>query len=55
MIPASGIPVVVSCWKMTAEELAEINRTGRVWLVVWGVTQPPVSLCGEKPILSPSL
>ena len=29
-----GIPVVISCWKVTAEELAEITRTGRVWLWV---------------------
>jgi len=45
-----GQTVVVSCWKVTAEELAEIQRTGRVWLMVWGVTMPPVALCGVKPI-----
>lgn len=44
-----NLPVVVSCWKCTPEELAEINRTGRVWLIVHGVTMPPVSVCGEKP------
>lgn len=44
-----GLPVVVSCWKPTAEELEEINRTGRVWLVVFGTTMPPVTLMGNKP------
>jgi hypothetical protein len=49
---ASGVPVVVSCWKPTQEEIDEITRTGRVWLVVLGHTMPPVSLCGQKPIES---
>lgn len=44
-----GTPVVVSCWKCTAEELAEINRTGRVWLTVFGVTMQPVCLHGVRP------
>ena len=38
-----------SCWKLTKEELDEINRTGRVWLVVYGITMPPVALSGIKP------
>lgn len=46
---ADGMPAVVSCWKLTAEELAEINRTGRVWLMIYGVTMPPSVVCGEKP------
>lgn len=44
------MPVVVSCWKLTKEELEEINRTGRVWLVVVGETQPPVALQVKKPM-----
>ena len=44
-----GQPVVVSCFKMTAEELAEVNKTGRVWLIVYGHTMPPVILDGESP------
>lgn len=46
----NGFPVVISCWKLTEEELAEINRTGRVWLTVVGVSMPPVKLDGVKPI-----
>lgn len=38
------VPVVISCWKLTKEELEEINRTGRVWLWIFGRTMPPVSL-----------
>lgn len=41
-------PVVVSCWKLTPEELAEINRTGRVWVTVWGITMPPIAVDGKK-------
>lgn len=47
-----GQPVVVSCWKPTREELEEINRTGRVWLIVMGHTMPPVMLEGIKPFRS---
>lgn len=45
----NNLPVVISCHKATAEELAEINRTGRVWLVVVGLTMPPVILSGTSP------
>lgn len=41
--------VVISCWKLTHEELEEINRTGRVWLTVLGTTMPPVDVAGKKP------
>ena len=43
-------PVVISCWKLTKEELEEVTRTGRVWLVIWGQTMPPVYISGEKVI-----
>lgn len=46
---ADGQPVVVSCWKCTIEELAEINRTGRIWLTIWGHTMPPVMPTGTRP------
>jgi hypothetical protein len=41
----NGVPVLVSCWKVTKEELEEIQRTGRVWLIVLGHTTFPVRLC----------
>jgi len=42
-------PVVVSCWKLTREELDEVNRTGRVWLTVFGQGMPPATLDGIRP------
>jgi hypothetical protein len=44
-----GLPIVVSCWKVTAEELAEITKTGRIWLIVCGASMPPVQVSGLKP------
>lgn len=48
-VRVDGVPTVVSCWKPTAEELEEIRRTGRVWLIAVGVTMPPVILTGHTP------
>jgi hypothetical protein len=45
----NGAPVVISCWRLTQAELEEINRTGRVWLGIMGVTMPPAWIAGEKP------
>lgn len=45
----NGLPIVVSCWKLTQEELEEFQRTGRIWLIVAGVTMPPVSLTAQFP------
>lgn len=42
-------PVVISCWKPTKEELDEINKTGRIWLWIWGTTMPPAALTGSDP------
>jgi hypothetical protein len=40
---------LVSCWRMSPAELAEIQRTGCVWLSVWGrETQPPVYVAAFK-------
>lgn len=39
-----GKPAVVSYWKPTAEELAELVAGGAVVLWVIGATMPPVSL-----------
>lgn len=48
-LDANGHYVVVSCWKVTKDELELIQKTGRVWLMVWGQTMPPVALMGERP------
>ena len=38
----------ISCWELTAAEVAEVMRTGRVWLHVFG-QHPPVYVGGESP------
>lgn len=45
-----GTPIVVSCWKPTLEELEEIKRTGRVWIMVMGYTMPPILPLGINPL-----
>lgn len=42
-------PIVVSCWKPTVEEMEEIKRTGRVWIMIWGTTMPPICPLGTSP------
>lgn len=42
---------VISCWKPTQEEIDEIQRTGRVWLGVMGITMPPVYITGFSPFV----
>lgn len=43
-----GHPVLISCWKLTRQELDEINKTGRLWLTIYGDTMPPVALDVKK-------
>lgn len=43
------VTTVVSCYKPTKEELEEINKTGRIWLVIMGATMPPAALMGVSP------
>lgn len=47
--PYVDYPVVISCWKITDEEFANICMTRRVWLMVYGYSMPPVILSGIKP------
>lgn len=44
-----GTPVVISCWKLTQEELEEVIRTKRVWLGIHGSTMPPAWVSGLNP------
>lgn len=43
---------VISCWRLTKEELEEINKTGRVWLHIMGTQIPPAVVSGIKPFPS---
>lgn len=42
-------PAIVSCWKLSKEDLEEINLTGQIWLCVTGTQLPPVSVFTENP------
>lgn len=42
-------PVCISCWKITREELEEIQRTARVYLMVMGYTMLPAAVLGKNP------
>lgn len=39
-----GLPVMVSFWRPTAEELALINKGATISLWVYGAVHPPVSV-----------
>lgn len=40
----------ISCWELSEHEIAEVARTGRVWLRVVG-QQPPVCVEGGSPFV----
>ena len=42
----------ISCWQLGDAELAEVSRTGKVWLRVWGI-HPPVFVEGTDPFTDP--
>ena len=46
---ADGFPIIVSCWKLSYEDLQLIQQTGCVYLTVSGTGMPPVSLHVETP------
>lgn len=45
----AGKDITISCWKLTKEEVEELLKTGRLWLIVSGNTMPPVALTGKNP------
>lgn len=46
---SDGTPCVISCWKLTKEELDEFVKTGRIWLLCVGHSMPPVCLTSISP------
>ncbi len=44
-----GLPVTVTCWKFSVEDLERITRTGRMWMVVAGHEMMPVYMTTENP------
>jgi hypothetical protein len=46
---STGQPAIVSCWKLTKDEVTLLLETGRLWLIVLNTQMPPVSLSVESP------
>ncbi len=44
-----GTPCIISCWRLSKEDLEDIQRTGVVWLNIIGHGMPPVSVFTENP------
>lgn len=44
-----GHNVMTSCWKLSKEDLEEIQKTGVIWLSVWGHVMPPVLVSAQTP------
>ncbi len=42
-------PAIISCWKLSKEDLEEIAKTGVIWLSITGNGMPPVSVFTEHP------
>jgi hypothetical protein len=49
----TGVPVIISCWQFSKEDLEEIEKTGRVYLTICGTGMPPISLQTESPFEAP--
>ena len=47
-----GNSVIISCWQLDEQDLAEVALTGRVWLRIWGSAQPPVYVGGVRPFVT---
>lgn len=46
---SDGVVDVVTAWELSAEEVADVVKTGRLWLSVRGGVQPPVILSTRCP------
>lgn len=46
-----GTPYVESCWELSLEELNEIAKTGRIYLLTMGDCVLPVSLSTQSALM----
>jgi hypothetical protein len=37
-----GTPAVESCWKLSKRDLDMINKTGKLYFSIYGLTHPPI-------------
>lgn len=47
-----GVPIILSCWEPSEEEIQYILEHKKVWLWIYGVGMPPVSVDGRYPFKS---
>lgn len=45
----NGWDAIISCWKINAQELEEIIRTGRIWIIALGQEMCPLFPTGTRP------
>ena len=38
---------IISCWRLTPDEMAKVAETGVVWLSVMGAGMPPVAISAD--------
>ena len=46
---ANKVPVIISCWELTKDEMDEVAKTGKVYLQIFGNGMPPVYVGAENP------
>tara|TARA_R110002096_G_C14661938_1_gene728380 strand:- start:1814 stop:2050 length:237 start_codon:yes stop_codon:yes gene_type:complete len=46
---SDGSKVTITKWQVSPEELADIQRTGEVWLFIYGAGMTPVALSTIDP------
>jgi hypothetical protein len=46
---SDDVRAVVTAWELTEAEVADVVASGRVWLEIRGITQPPVVLSTRCP------
>lgn len=51
-VDENGSTILISCWQLSPEEMAEVARTGRIYLHIWGGQQPPVYVNGHRPFVA---
>lgn len=44
-------PAIISCWKLSKEDLEAISEKGVIWVSVSGTGMPPISLFTEYPFV----
>lgn len=49
---SDGINAVESCWKLSKEDLEEVQKTGKIYFVCIGDTHPPILLSTKSQLES---